>query len=74
MTPERIKELRGLLAKSSPAPWKMADKVGLGRHLIIGDNDETWIYGNVDAALIVEMRNSLEELLTIAEKPGRDGW
>jgi hypothetical protein len=81
MTPERIKHLRELLGKSTPAPSnvealcfvlrhakKVSDSWG---HL---DNDDQWFPDDRDAVLIAEMRASLEELLTIAEKPDRNGW
>lgn len=83
MTPERIKQLRELLAASTPSPWapkalgallKYADW-NKGPWLDKGtDIDYLFLPREKDAQLIVEMRAAIEELLAIAEKPGRDGW
>lgn len=82
LTPEKIEELRGLLAKATPGPWK--------NHLvddttIVASNGfeigTTWPGGSVyngfvdpaeqheiNAALIVAMRNALPALLDLAPK------
>jgi len=82
LTPEKIEELRGLLAKATPGPWK--------NHLvddttIVASNGfeigTTWPGGSVyngfvdpaeqheiNAALIVAMRNALPALLDRLEK------
>ena len=82
LTPEKIEELRGLLAKATPGPWK--------NHLvddttIVASNGfeigTTWPGGSVyngfvdpaeqheiNAALIVAMRNALPALLDLASK------
>jgi hypothetical protein len=80
MTPERIKQLRELLAKSTPLPWDANSLYSLLR--FGAKNEGPWCEGDEDkflpagkdADLIVEMRASLEELLAIAAKPGREGW
>lgn len=81
MKPERIKQLRELLTRSTHAPWNKEALSLILRYARKNsgtwddaDKDELWIPDDRDASLIVEMRSSLEELLNIADQPGRDGW
>ena len=86
LTPEKIEELRGLLAKATPGPWK--------NHLvddttIVASNGfeigTTWPGGSVyngfvdpaeqheiNAALIVAMRNAIPALLDAASRARED--
>lgn len=87
LTPERIAELRALLAKATPGPWHqhVVDDT-----TIIAEGGfeigSTWPGGGVDAdrdfsapveqhehnaALIVAMRNDLPDLLDAAERASR---
>jgi hypothetical protein len=81
MTRERIEQLRKLLATSTLVPWNAEALRSILRFAKKNggpwdecDDDNLWFPAEKDAELIVEMRASLEELLAIAEKPGREGW
>lgn len=70
MTPERIKELRDLLAKATPGPWRRTDSDDPHWLCEVRAPDGGFITfcgtntGQADAALIVAAVNALDELLT----------
>jgi len=79
LTPEKIEELRGLLAKATPGPWEVDYLDKNGQRVIRQEHIEIatfWHHsvGSIEkemeanAALVVAMRNALPALLDRLEK------
>lgn len=77
MTPERIKELRAVIAKATPGPWKISDRMKDGHVKVSASNWKliAWV-GNaiqpsnqfeLDAAFIVEASADLPSCLDTIE-------
>ncbi len=82
VTPERIAELRRLLAEATPRPWYVSDELGLavaavveGAGFMVADmsgESSSWRGRPADAALIAALVNAAPELIELAERRAMD--
>lgn len=79
LTKETVEELRGLLAKAAPGPWRLEEgRFIAAKERLVADCD--YFHGphsDANSALIVAMRNALPALLDLATaslaREGEDG-